>query len=430
MRTHLFLLSLAACTTLTPIDDKEIPPVDPDGTVDTDVAQDTGTSDTDAPVDSDEPVDTDVDDTDDTDDTDTAVLTGCAICDPVAIPFGGGSGTAADPSLICSVPHLDSLRNHPDDNALVCNDIVLIDATFDPIPVFRGVLDGQNHALIGWELDRPTASDQAFIVSLDGGTLQNLRFEDTRFNVFAGSAIAVRNTEDSSGARISNVHVEGIIQAQNGHIAGVAVGIRNGTAIIDSSFTGTVANIDGGFIGGVIDSCSGQCRKLIANGTLTTESWKAGCVAQSVGPTGLLEGGICRMDMMTLNRSGGIVGVLNGGTVRASYFEGRIHGEHWVAGIVGETWSGHGTVEQCYSSGIITADREHSGVGAAGLIGWNGSSVDVIDSAWDVERGPPVDTVGGIPMTTADMHDPGNPAFLAWTSWTHAAGDYPRLPWE
>ena len=41
----------------------------------------------------------------------TQIIVSSAVCDPTLLPFGGGSGTMADPYLVCSRKHLDQVRN-------------------------------------------------------------------------------------------------------------------------------------------------------------------------------------------------------------------------------------------------------------------------------------------------------------------------------
>jgi hypothetical protein len=422
------LLLLSACTTLAGIQapDKVADPDDTD-VGDTDVVVDTD-ADTDAE-------DTDVDDTDaeDTDppgDTVDTGLTGCAVCDPGALPFGGGSGSPADPSLICSPAQLDSLRSHSSHHAELCNDIDLYDTALDPIPVFSGVLDGQGYAIRGLTFDRPTQTDLAFVVDLSG-MLTNLRFQDATVRSYSHSAVLARRT--LAGGSVRRVHVDGTVTGDGGHIAGLVVSVSENSLVADSSFDGDVVNGSaGGFVGGLIDGCSGTARKLEARGTLTSGAWKLGCIVQGLSPTGVVEGSVCRMNIEALNRSGGIVGVLNGGTILGSYFEGRIHGEHWIGGVVGETWGAAGRIEQSYASGLVLADFAVGNIDAAGLVAYNGPGVTVVDSVWDVDStGVTANTIGGQPLTTAEMQDPTNPAFANWgTQWNHAPGDHPRLPWE
>lgn len=350
----------------------------------------------------------------------------CSICDPGSMPFGAGAGTADDPALLCSAEHLDGLRVAVDARARVCADIHL--GGFEPIPLFRGVLDGGEHTLYGWTVDRPDATDVAFIVALDGGVLRSLRFAEVSLNTYASTAVAVHHTVEHSRARIQDVRVEGQITTASGHVAGVVGTVARGTEVVSASFSGSIDNADFGFVAGVVDRCAGSCRKLVAEGELTTDAWKAGCVVQTV--EGDVEGAICRMDMSARNRAGGIAGELLGGTIRGSYFEGSLQGDYWLGGLIGEVWDHDGLIEQSYAAGTVTSAREHSGVGAAGVVAWAGGELELVDVLWDHDRGPAVDSIGGHSLTTEEMHDPDHHAFEGWTGWQHVPGDYPRLPWE
>lgn len=417
MRPLLLLLAIA-CTSDKPVATEVVQP-DPDVVVLGDDTAPPATPDTVAP---------EVAETADT--AQDSVATGCAACDPAALPFGAGTGTPSDPSRICSVGQLDALRDHPDDHVQLCNDIDLADADFDPIPVRRATFDGGGHTIHNLSLVRPDDNDLSFILDLEGD-LAALRFEGATVVAHQNASIAVRTM--ASGSSVRDLHVAGDVTTRAGFTGGAVVNVVDGALLADVRFDGNVTNgADGGFVGGVVHTLRGLGRRLEARGTLTSRSWKTGCIAQEINQTGVLEGSVCRMTMDVENRSGGLAAMLVGGTIRGSYFEGTLHGTYWVGGLVGESYGGAGTIEQSYAAGLVVSSEVTHGDGGHPTVGRVNAPVTLTDVVWDADvLGVATDPLGGTGLTTAELHDPTHPALATWSgSWSHQPGDYPRLPWE
>jgi len=121
---------------------------------------------------------------------------------------------------------------------------------------------------------------------------------------------------------------------------------------------------------------------------------------------------------------GGLIG-LNGGNVTDCYARGDAEGVSAVGGLIGEHW-GPGTVDNCYSTGLVTGVGPNIG----GLIG--ADSV-VTDSFWDTVTSGQAASAGGTGKTTAEMKTAATFTDAGWdfaTIWTICGGvnnNYPCL---
>jgi hypothetical protein len=411
------LLVCAGCPYEFDLSDKlESPgePSDPVTTVDTDVAP---------------PADTD---TADPVVNETAVPTACdGTCLPSASPFGGGSGTAADPYLICDNAHLDAVRDHPSSFSELCQDLDLAGQPWTPIPALSGGLDGNDFTIANLTMDTGNrrVPDLAFVRDLSG-TLENLHFADPF--VRGGDAVTsiVRRLVGNSNARVLNLRVTGAQVFGGRHVGGAIVHADVGTLVSGVQFEGSVF-ASGDFAGGVLDSCFGTCQRILAEGQMHAQGQKVAGVVQQLN--GTLRDCVNRMEVSTdTHKVGGVVGILaGGGRLVDCYSSGTVRGPHVVGGVIAESWSGASVVERVYASGpvVVTGNsRESGGILAAVSSG----SPSILSSVWDVQRtGQTSSLRGGEGLATAHMQDPAHPSFVDWgATWVLVPGNDPRRPWE
>lgn len=251
----------------------------------------------------------------------------------------------------------------------------------------------------GHKISNVTATASLF-TSLEGG-VKNLQFENV--DVTAGSTYAGVLAETSGyGVLIENIVISNS-SVSNTNCCGGLIGSINGTTIrnvdVDCSVSGRmyVGGLLGRVLNGTIDDChatgnvtstayyAGGLVGLFTLGTVTNSS-AAGNVSASGddiyarigGLVGQMHGGtvdkcFATGDVASANYwGGGLVGVVNADEddifIKRSYATGDLNfvknEEHKMAGVgglVGSMGAGNVTIENCYASGAIHADRWSSG---------------------------------------------------------------------
>ena len=134
---------------------------------------------------------------------------------------------------------------------------------------------------------------------------------------------------------------------------------------------------------------------------------------------------------------GGLAGG-NSGWIMNSYTDVSVTGNNTIGGLVGYNASGResvGTIQQCYSVGILMGDGE-----VGGLVG--GQSGIVIDSFWDIETSGQTESASGEGKTTAEMQTASTFLEAGWdfvgetdngteNIWSICEGtNYPRFVWQ
>ncbi len=352
-------------------------------------------------------------------------------CDPLGTPFGGGDGTSAEPWRLCSVDQFDAIRTAPEAAFRLYSDIDLSAASLAPIPVFSGVLDGANYTLSDWSHTDP-AGQLALIRRLEGGHVHDLNILRPVLNAGQGEAVLALAVID--GAVVERIRVtDASVTGTDGFISGVVGTVGAGATLSDVVFDGNiVSHGEIGFVAGVVNTCRGLCEKLVSFGDIDAGvSWKVGGIAQHVSG-GRLSGCASHMNITAGSRLGGVASIQSGGIIEDCYSDGVLTGVHWVGGIVGETYGGSGPiVRRSFSASPMTASTTHSGIGTSGVVSWDPEPVTVVDSFWDTDVTGTLHSAGGTRMTTSELQDPSNPAFIAWTGpWVLVDGQYPSLAFE
>ena len=292
--------------------------------------------------------------------------------------FAGGSGTEAEPYLVATAEHLDSVRNYLGAYFLLTADIDLAVAPWNQdegwLPIgnnatpFSGTFDGAGRVISGLFIDRNVLGAGLFGY-LAGATVEDLRLE----------GVSIVNPGNNSGA------LAGAQQLPASSISRV-------------SASGTVSSA-GVNTGGLI----GYARGLVLSESYTTTA-------------------------VTGDRSvGGLIGSMDDGEIRDSYATGPVSGtgtDGRVGGLIGNKVAGQ--VLQSYAAGSVSSFAGPSG----GLLGVNTGTVS--ESYYDRYTSGQDDTDRGNPATTAEMVQAAS--FAGWDFgiiWAVQEGSsYPYLQWQ
>ena len=271
--------------------------------------------------------------------------------------FCGGSGTSADPYLICTpaqLARLAELVNEWETNDDYGDNYYKLTADIDLseysaswnggkgwIPIgnrderFKGHFDGNNHKVSGLYINDNNLNFAGLFGYIIGGTVQNLG-------------------------------VEGKVTGRN-EVGGVVGYIEGG--ITDCYTNVTVSGHI--FVGGVVGYIEGDITNCHATGAVILDGSKAGGVAGEVFgnlsdcyATGTVSG-----DEMV----GGVVGNVFG-NVTNCYATGAVSGRITVGGVVGEIRNG-GNITNCFSTGSVSSSLDQTG----GVVGVAGSNSNVIN---------------------------------------------------
>ncbi len=292
-------------------------------------------------------------------------------------------------------------------------------AGFDPIGdyagKFTGGLDGLGHVVKKLTINRPGEGNVGLVGFMggsegNGGQIGNI-------GVSGGSIRGAYNVGALLGGTewgtITNAWSTATVEAMGDGIGGL-VGYNNRGTISRSHATGSVLVPTSNFarwnVGGLVGFSNGAVSDSFATGSVRADN------ANSVGGlVGLLEGGTVLRSYATgavngNNYVGGLVGYMkfDTNTVTQSYATGSVNGGGYVGGLVG--WLSKGTVSQAFSSGRVTGQ-----VYVGGLAGVASPGSFIRDSFFDRESAgtdrfiywqpgwgsPTMSNVGG--YTTAEM---------------------------
>jgi hypothetical protein len=348
-----------------------------------------------------------------------------------------------EPDVVVCTPvgtaaQLSRIRNNLAGTYCLTKDIDLGSiANFEPIgndiTPFTGRLYGNGHVIKNLTID--TEGDLAGLFGVVSGTIQDVALVDVNINASGGfvGGLAGLTTAGSTIARIS---VTGEVASIKDTSIGGVLGILAGT--ISESLS--AAKVTGGFsvsAGALIGVSEGAVQRCSASGAVAggseshlggligqviagtvEESYASGAVAGGGTQTGLggligLVGGSAPLVQLSYatgpisgsssggNFVGGLIGVVNTGTVRASYASGPVSEvSREAGGLIGHL--GTATVDQAYASGHVSGGI---GVTVGGLVATTSGSPTVTDSYWDAQTSGQTTSGGGLGtgMTTAQL---------------------------
>ncbi len=291
-------------------------------------------------------------------------------------PFSrpGEIGSESNPYTISSQEDLESLRSMNTEGIYfeLSADIILNDS-FDPIPVFKGTLIGNGHTVSGLETKEYASFDEyvaaggyvmdetrtfsAFIQVLDGGKISDIKFEN--FNIKAPPAstnnnhryMAVAVGAVSNGATVEKIVIGSGTLTSPVRAGGVAAYVKNtdgsntvntiAECINNADITTEIMTDTYGTAGGVVSTT--------ADGPVLIEA------CENTGTiTGYVAGGIIgdiQNNLGTGRTSDGTT--INGILLNNCSNSGNICGVEYAGGIAGNFWYGAGDINSASNSGKI-----------------------------------------------------------------------------
>ncbi|MHC4694166.1 MAG: hypothetical protein ACYS67_15600, partial [Planctomycetota bacterium] len=336
---------------------------------------------------------------------------------PVQAKYGGGTGEPNDPYLIFDANHMNEIGADPNDwdkHFKLMADIDLAgfpETSFDIIGSydnpFAGVFDGNGHSISNFTYSS-TGTNYIGLFARVTGLIRDLGLVDP--NVNAAAADFVGSLTGNNSGKLVNCYAQRGSVSGGGQIGGL-VG-SNGGIILNSFADCNVAG-SADYVGGLAgDNYMGRIISCFSSGSVESE---ANCV-------------------------GGLTG-FSDWIISESYATGGVFGSDHVGGLVGYNQrtfysTPSGTVARCYAVGVVSGVNN-----VGGLIGFNDSG-PVFSSFWDTQTSGQSDSDGGIPKTTAEMHDPNTYLDAGWDfvgeyengpndDWAESVGGgYPVLSWQ
>jgi len=279
------------------------------------------------------------------------VLTGSFYIDNTPCPRGSldyGDGTVNNPCLIETCHHLNDTRSNTTlyyalNNSIDCNvSPYNTSIGWNPIDDFSGSLEGNHYNITGLYIRRrlgPYARGNVGLFGNRCGSISNLHLIDV--DIHGGDVVGGLTGRTWTSCTITNSSVSGYVLGtdnigliaginddtiQSSHSSGLAEGMwaigglvgQDAGSISDSYST---ADVDGtGYAGGLIGTAS-------ASGSPITNNYATGNVSASNQYAGGLVGNTWKgitncfsIGNVTGTNSGGLVGILNAGTITSSYW--------------------------------------------------------------------------------------------------------------
>ena len=211
-----------------------------------------------------------------------------------------------------------------------------------------------------------------------------------------GSSCGAISGSYATGAVTGVLDVGGLVGAAGGSIS-------------DSYATSAVTGVDD--VGGLVGKSS-----AVISGSYATGKVSATGVSGDItnndnnyvgGLVGLMHGGAITASYATGSVSGddyvgGLVGLMQGGAITASYATGSVTGNRYVGGLAGA--SGHiDSITASYATGSVSGNRD-----VGGLVGirFGSSLVEVTGSYWDTQTTGQDSSGGGSGKTTRELQQP------------------------
>ena len=348
--------------------------------------------------------------------------------------FAGGDGSAEDPFVVENWDHLDTVRDYPDANVTMANDLdaetvgygdVAAETAnggdgFEPISDFEGTFDGDNATIADLRINRSDESDVGLFGSTsDSTTIDDLRLENATVSGESNVGGLVGSLEGAVSSSSTNVTVTG----EDG--VGGLIGYNAGGDVTTSFSVGDVTGDD--YVGGLAGFSANHAdvSTSYATGTVTGDDYVGGLIGENYGDVST---SYATGDVDGEERVGGLVG-LSGGVVDTSesYATGVVSGDSEVGGLVG---SNSGDVSYSVATGEVDG-----GTSVGGLVG-NGGEEDVSASYWDSNTTNQSESDGGQPLTTPEMtglnatEHMGGFEFPDGDGTWHVTDDYPVLAWQ
>ncbi len=262
--------------------------------------------------------------------------------------FAGGSGSVVDPWKISTIEQLNKVRNYPDSNFILLNDLDFSGTTYD-----------SSSSTEGWE---PIGNNNAYsnrfkgTFNGKGNTISNLYINRTSLEYVGLFGFVDGATIDS--VNISNGSITG------GNSVGALAGIVMHSEISNCSASASIKGKQtvGGLIGSghkeaIISNCN-------ANATVNGEIMVGGIFGHLYKPT-LITDCSSSGPVSGDERIGGFSGSSDSARVENSFSTSYVNGNYRIGGFIGWSYT-YSKLNNCYATGIVSGDTNVGGfVGTA-----------------------------------------------------------------
>ncbi len=332
-----------------------------------------------------------------------------------------GSGTAADPYLICNASQLVALSGAPaawklafrlgadidlaPNGPTSASPFTMLGTTKQP---FSGTFDGAGHVVSNLDLNMSMANDVGFFGVIQGGATEVRSVNLVGANVTGSENVGILVGRSERGARILGCSTQGSVQGGD-NVGGI---------------------IGNGGLGPILSSCASSA-SVKATGTPSWAGGLAGTLSQGV----FIFNSYATGDVTGDDNTGGLVGGIDSGGVFNSYATGSVTSTRANAnGVGGFVGSVHGTIYQnCLATGDVTANTSMTmGVGrfaGAAPYGTFTQDFDLSTSKCQVSPGTAC-TDDKMGVTLAQLQDSTKLPMSAWDfekTWTAVSGHFPAL---
>ena len=279
------------------------------------------------------------------------------------------------PFKICHAGHFANIAYFPNSNYEIVNDIDFGGNTISPIAtIFRGSLDGNNHTLKNFIINKSTSVNIGLFSIINNATVKNLVISNA--NVTGYERVGVLSGSWVGNGTIENINLKGTV---NGiRYTGGLVGLINSGVNLtmdNSNFETTVTgnNYTGGVLG-YISTLGGSFRgeNLVLKNTVSGQSYVGGFIGANVDPNMTLLN-VSQVGNITSSNVnvGQIAGSVRGGTYSNITANGDITSsymakENNIGGLFGKVELTSFNLHSSSYSGNISAGGDHTG----GVIGW------------------------------------------------------------
>ncbi|MDR0763598.1 MAG: hypothetical protein LBF01_03785, partial [Bacteroidales bacterium] len=199
-------------------------------------------------------------------------------------PKINGDGTAKNPFQIYTPAQLDSVRNHPDAEWVLMNDLDLTDylkdRSFEPIGAFTGYFHGQGYRITGLNI-QTTTNNAGLFGNTNGAKIDSLGVEGT-VNCPTADYVGGLVGNAQNGTQISNSYFKGNITG-NSKVGGIVGCMTNGGQIENVFHLGRVDAVSeaGGIVGTTVSGSDGSSitvQNVFQAGTVNAFSGLGGIV--------------------------------------------------------------------------------------------------------------------------------------------------------
>jgi len=315
----------------------------------------------------------------------------CSLLTTFAQFIGSGTGTEDDPYIILNADQFYSIRNFQNSSVYfsVLADIDLSDYSYgtgwEPIPIFKGVLDGNGHTIKGLVIKKESKDYVGLFEKTSRATIKNITVHgNVKGNNYVGGIVGYSGSSHDE-VEYENVHFTGTIEGKQ-YIGGIAgfdrpnegyTSTGPGLDYSNCSFTGSISGED--YVGGIVGYGASKISNCEVDAKISANKYVGGI-------SGDINGGSKNSPIVDcyasvkINTTGGFVGGISGNGTGSDIIRCAVSGSiiakgDKVGGIIGyaQCYSGQYhdfKISDNYFNGYISAN-EYVG----GIVGYNGGDV-------------------------------------------------------